>query len=438
VQSGNAAGSSIGGLTLRGAQAFGFSGVVAQFHEAALRSMGTEIQNLQAQMQHAQAIGATDVAQQIQDQINDLGDQVSEMFAQMIQDRIDAVNNAAQFKQGRVDVLNRIAQARATITGNALGGISAQQQDLRSSQDIATAQRAGLIAILGFDPASRQFDPNALTTTQQQLIEQIDGLDATMAENSAQLVTLNATYRQTATQQISDRIGSQSTFTSAASDIITKLQAISGIVDPTQLKAIAATQADNLKNNAGDIGKNIAQAMAQSDLFAPGADSALGNLLSAFQEGAQPFAIALANMTPLLETLEQGMPDATRQVFEQLIQSMIDNTSATLDNTQNIDTLNGTFTQPQTFSSTAWQWFHNAIFTGMGGVLPQFQIAGSMSGVDTGSIASPAALGSSTVAGGDGATNKQEFNFEINEAGGPIDLTELGATVGWAAKTAQE
>lgn len=30
--------------------------------------------------------------------------------------------------------------------------------------------------------------------------------------------------------------------------------------------------------------------------------------------------------------------------------------------------------QPQTFSSIAWQWFRQAVFTGMGGLLPQYQI----------------------------------------------------------------
>jgi hypothetical protein len=417
-------GHAIAGHTLRGATALGLTGVVTQFHQAAIGSMNQEIIDLTEQMKHAHAIGATDVEQQIQDQIND-------------------VNNAAQFQTTRINVQQRIAQARAAISGNALAGITAQMSALQQSAPILANQRSQLVSILGFDPAGQQLDFSQLTTVQQALVGQIDDLDATMAENTAQIVELNATYRQTATQQIQNQIGSQTTFTGAAADIITKLQQISGVVDPTQLKQIAAIQQANLEQNAKDIGNNIAQAMVQSDLFSPQANTALGNLMAAFQEGPQSFATALANMTPLLAQIEAGMPDSTRQVFEQLIQSMIDNTSSTLDNTQQINQLNGTFTQPQGFSSSAWQWFRNAIFTGMGGILPQFQVPAAMTtpvvttATTTGAGATLAPI--TTQFGGlnDGPITKQEFNFEINEAGGPIDTTELGATVAWAAKTAQ-
>lgn len=68
---------------------------------------------------------------------------------------------------------------------------------------------------------------------------------------------------------------------------------------------------------------------------------------------------------------------------------------ALLENTEAIKTLSGA-NNTQTFTSSAWQLFRNAIFNGSGGLLPQFSIpqGGLMPSFAFGGIAAPAVSGS--------------------------------------------
>ena len=90
------------------------------------------------------------------------------------------------------------------------------------------------------------------------------------------------------------------------------------------------------------------------------------------------FATAVSGMN--FGQLEGGMTQAQQQQFEALIQALIDNQNALAQNTGQLDTLTGTLGQPQSFSSTAWQWLRMAVFTGAGNLLPQFQVPSMQSG----------------------------------------------------------
>jgi hypothetical protein len=127
------------------------------------------------------------------------------------------------------------------------------------------------------------------------------------------------------------------------------------------------------------------------------------------------------------------------QQYNELAQALLENEVAMLQNTQAINELNGVMKEPQTFTSSAWSQFREAIFTGMGQVLPQYEFQSMQQGghVIRGGLFNlhpgERVLSSST----NSTRGDTTFNFEINEAGGPVDLTALSSTVAFAAKTAQ-
>ncbi len=80
----------------------------------------------------------------------------------------------------------------------------------------------------------------------------------------------------------------------------------------------------------------------------------------------------------------------------------------------------------------------------MGNVLPQYQVSSAAAGgivtrsgllnVHEGEPIIPAGIARMDF---DGMSKGDTFNFEVNEAGGEIDMTRLAATVAFAKKTAQ-
>jgi hypothetical protein len=61
-----------------------------------------------------------------------------------------------------------------------------------------------------------------------------------------------------------------------------------------------------------------------------------------------------------------------QQSYRDLLQALIDNATATEQNTQAVEALAGT--NAQSFSSSFWTQFRSAIFTGAGQLLPQYQM----------------------------------------------------------------
>ena len=134
------------------------------------------------------------------------------------------------------------------------------------------------------------------------------------------------------------------------------------------------------------------------------------------------------------------MTPEEKDAFMGLINAMADNTIATLDNNKSITELNGSLT-PQSFSSTAWQWFRNAIFTGMGDVLPQYKIpqmqAGGMARtrgiyeLHPGEVVSPASTTAMPWASGDTIVN-------ITEPMEVADPLYLAKRIAWERASTKE
>jgi hypothetical protein len=157
-----------------------------------------------------------------------------------------------------------------------------------------------------------------------------------------------------------------------ASDIFTKLGNLTGQTEKMtgQLLDTANKVRDTLTSAAGQIAQNVQQSIGAGDFGATG-NSLLAQLVNAFQSGPESFGTTLGNLSASIAQLESGMGDTEKAAFEDLIQSMIDNTTATLDNSQTIKDLNSP-KDIQTFTSAGWRYFRQAIFDGMGGLMPQY------------------------------------------------------------------
>ena len=152
-----------------------------------------------------------------------------------------------------------------------------------------------------------------------------------------------------------------------------------------------------------------------------------GDFVNSFQSAMGQFDSILA-----------GLTEAERTQFESLINAIVENEAALQQNTASLDELKGTVKDPQSWASSAWQWFREAIFTGTGGLLPQYEVPGMQTGgfitrsgmfkLEAGEfVVNPARSGGQVAPGGD-------TYLTINEAGQPIDLTHLTNRLAFARK----
>ena len=116
------------------------------------------------------------------------------------------------------------------------------------------------------------------------------------------------------------------------------------------------------------------------------------------------------------------------QAYQDLYKATLENTVAQKQNTVAVNEATGATQGPQTFSTSAWQWFREAIFNGMGQVLPQYDTS-LMGGVNTGAMIVPGMTSNQTTGG--------DVNLTINEAGGPVDVQAVTSAITFMSKTAQ-
>jgi hypothetical protein len=365
------------------------------------------------------------VADDIQKQVDDLTVTITQNISAQQKAAIDAVNTAATRRQTALNLRGRAADLLAA-GGDALGAAKNRIGVANDQISSTTQQRDELLALVAKTTAG--------TDRYDALIDQINDLNQTIAEQTQAARDLNFTYRQTATDIISGRSSRTTGLIGTATDIITKVGNLSGTQDTAGLLAFANQTKAVLSNGAQEIRKNITDALSDPNgAFGTSGNSVLATLSAAFTQGPGSFASALATLSPTIANLESTMSGPEKDAFDALIQSMIDNTTATLDNSQTISDLTGSITQPQGFSSSAWQWFRTAIFNGMGSVLPEYEIPQMHTGGEvTRSGVFDLQVGERVVKPGQG--QGANVSITVNEAGGPVDTEWIASRVGWEFK----
>lgn len=368
----------------RMASALGNNEWLAQINAKQRDILAEQANALEGRIAAASGAGATELANQLGQQVADIRTQIFESIQQELQDSIAAINDRAQRRTGRLDLFNRMADALGVVGSAArasLGGESFSRSDIFRERGAALeAQRSGLQGAL------RQAGVQGNVGLIQQLTDALVELDVTIQENTK--AAFNAKV-----EDLNNRTGFASDVNDLNKQILELTGQISGQIDSAGMLANAQERMAILQGRANELQALYNEAVASGDI----------------------------------------------QAQQDLRKALLENQVATLQNTQALNELTGATADPQTFTSTAWEWFRNAIFNGMGGVLPQYQVGAAAAGMASANAVGQTGFQGFTAGSSTSTTtsNGLTANVTINEAGRPIDPTEVVGAVGFAMKTAE-
>lgn len=291
------------------------------------------------------------LADQIQDQIDELNTSIVELTAAKFQSMIQAVNDQAASGLRQADLTQRLAN----IGGHT--NFALAQTGLQQKGDALVAQRAGLLDLI-----NGLWVMGARGAPIFALADQIHDLDVGIVENTQAIkdntdAAFNYSVQQS--QQSSDFFLG---INDAATAINNSLGALTGVTDTTTQASILNERGGMLANrSSSDRGflSSLLNSVMPGLVNAGTLQSASGNALA-----------------PLLQGLSQGalnsglFDDTQMQTIRDLVNAILHDEQATIDNTKALKDVGVSLTQ--SFTSTAWMQFRKAIFDGANGVLPQY------------------------------------------------------------------
>lgn len=307
------------------------------------------------------------IADQLADEWAAKTGEIAELQARILTDFISQMEEKFAIRAARLDLRGRFDDLRERVG----------DRRAAATDRIAVSQQRG--ALLGEQLRGYQFALQIATQQGNQgamkdLTAKIEEMKLQMMENVVATQELIVASRQLSADLLRGRVESETGFIGSAIGIIQKIGEISGASQQDTLIRFYSTLAGTLSTAARDIATEISNVIADPNnpfgAFAGRAESMLGELRKAFQQGPEAYSDALVNFSDDMARLEMDMPDPMRALFRSLIDSMTQNTEATLDNNLQLQQLNGQ--EPQDWASTAWQQFRIAVFNGMGGLLPQY------------------------------------------------------------------
>lgn len=346
------------------AEALGQEGQLPALAAAQIDILKQQQARLRDLLQDAYRTNNQQLAQQISSQIAQLQQSIVEATVAMFQAAIQQVETNAARRQVAIDFANRLAEVTARFGGVEAAAIAqgqtlltsraSIQQQLQETQGLlAQGQAAGYgIAILA------------------PLEEKISDLIAQLAENAASIYENTIAITQARIDAITGRQGFLGGVTDALTGIVNTLGAISGQLNVPSLISLVTGAINQLMTTGTGLRNELTGFVGANAGAFGGAAGALASLQGLH---GQDFvdAISAIDMNSIINNLGGPQSPLANQ-FESLIQAIIDNEAALQTNTQQLQELNRQ-NNIQQFTSSAWQWFRQAIFTGMGGLLPDYQ-----------------------------------------------------------------
>lgn len=366
-----------------------------------------QIQTTEQAVREAMRLGETDLTQQLQAKVEDLYNSLQESAIAAFEASVQAINERASQRSGRIDIAERaLSVGLGGSVGGALGLDASSRGAIFAARGASMRQQQGeLQERLGVAIAGGNL--NAI----RELTDQIQDLEVAIAENTIE--ARNARI---------EAINSRAQFrTGALGSAVGIVQAIGGRPGQTQNTGVLSQLFQSIGTTLGTQRQGL-----DSELTGLGFGGGVGDLTT--PEGIASF---LGRVLPWLETL----PEAQRGQAEDLVNSILENTSATIDNTSQLEDLTGA--NGQSFSSTAWTMFRTAILNGNGrlipalnGLVPSFQSGGVMpydgiANLHAGEIITNPALGQSI----------GDTHFHITTPVEKLDGTTLARETAWARKT---
>ena len=398
-------------------EALGLGGTQEGFNLAGqqIEAMRAQQNQLRTIASRARGRGLREFASQIESQIRDLNAQIAQATVQLVRDRVDAVNAAFERQSARLDLSERLAQVRQGL-GDAIGAAQARRGILALRGQGLAGQQAALQALLPEAQAAGNIE------LIRELEDQLAELSTQIVENTLAQRDATTAYRQVQIDLISQRGAFRGGLFGQLGTILQSVATLTGGDTTRRQIEIAQAALTELIGTGGGLRQILAETFGIDLRGLTG-----GGFVDAFQAAMGQFDSILA-----------GLSEAERSQFESLINAIVENEAAVNANTQQLQELEGTVRDPQSFSSSAWQWFREAVFTGMGDVLPQYQVPGMQGGgfvtrsglfnLHAGEfVVNPRRPGGQAVPAGD-------TNITINEAGRPIDMTHLTNRLAFARK----
>lgn len=291
---------------------------------------GAMIANLESQrkfyinsIKEAKRTGNTELVDQLTDSLQELDGQIADLTAQRLNDAIDLVNTTAENRTRFADFRTRMAEATGTV------GLDRFIPGLGGSRRTAFQERAGIME------------------------DQLSGLQSLMTRAQAEgnITAINTLTEQILNLKVEIRQNSRELF-------LARIEEVNRNVELTSGQTSARGRIADLQRELGLISGEEAQTTQRNQL------NILGEALQL--QGAQ--------LTNLLDEAKARQDEDQVNV---LTQAILDNTIAQLENTKEVKELDGTLTNTQTFTTTAWTWLRDAIFNGSGGLLQQYQMPGT-------------------------------------------------------------
>lgn len=361
----------------------GNNDAIRMINEVQIEVLKTQANQLESRIQHARNIGNEDLARELEDQVRDLRISAFELTQQILRDNMEQINTQATRRLGRLDLFGRMATAlgQVGLDGSAVvGGERLSRRGVFAARDTTLQiQRTGLQSLIA--PAAAAGNMQLVQDLTDALVE----LDVTIAENSAALFAARIT-------DVNERTSYALGIRDLSKRIIELNGQITGVVDTAGLIRLTRERMEILADQRTELQKLLFDAQTS------------GN--------------------------QAAIKDLTSQLLE--------NEIATLENTISLNELTGVTATAQTFTSSAWTLFREAIFTGMGQVLPQYAIPNSgqmMAGAP--SVYSPNSPLNPGAAGGMYEVHEGDTNINLYGYDRPVDLTEIAGAVGFARKTTE-
>jgi len=343
---------------------------IAAGFDGNIEANNEEVRQLAELAKKAGKSGNLKLAQEIQEKIDELNASTEELLAAKFQAAIDAVNdqaqkslafNAVQQKLAQVGVTSAQAAKFATTgTGIDLAKLgstdyAALGQSLGGQGDILRSQRSGLTDLLAQATASGN-DEQIKNLTQQ-----IADLDASIVDN-AKAIRDNTDAANAAAAEIRRTPLDQVLSVNNSGTALLKSMEALGINTTAEQQRI-------LNSNAGIIG---GQRNADSQSFTDAVNTYLPGGAN-FAQAATLSGPALINYIRGVIQQAQGSGKFNKDELAAITNygnSIIADATALNDNTKALKDLTGSLTQ--TFTSTAWSRFRQAVFNGNGGLMPQY------------------------------------------------------------------
>ena len=366
----------------RVATALGNTEWLKQAADAQANLIGSNINDLIGQLHQARRLGYTEQAAQLEEDIADLYASATELAATALKDAADVIGNAATRRGAALDLFGRMADAMGLVGQGAsavipglggVGGLGAMSRGQVAQGRIQSAieERAGYAALLPTAQAQGNVGMVA------ELIDKINGL-------TVEIVELTKSERDARFAASAGAFDYATSINDLNKQLVEATDAVIGQTSSAELLRLANERQTLLADRTAEIQRELDEAIAAGD------------------------------------------QQATQDLTKELLQNKI----AVQQNTKAVNELVGAGSEPATYTSLAWQWFRTAFMTGTGGIMPQYtppvmQEVGTI-GPGGGTIAST---------NGNGGGTTINTSVEINEAGQPINATEVASTVVYAQAT---